>query len=313
MSSFASGSAPVTVDNWTGAAYVAPSTGKYMDVTSPVDGGVIGKVAVSGAADVEAAVVAAEAAYPAWSGRTNKSRAAVMFKFHELLNAHADEIAKLVTAESGKNHGEALASIAKGNETVEYACSLPQLVQGKIDMVSRGVMCQDMREPVGVVACVVPVNFPILVPMWTVPIALTMGNCVILKPSEKVPLAMHRVARLLQEAGVPEGVFQMVQGTREVVESICDHPKIPAVSFVGSSPVAKAVYERCRSHHKKVIALGGAKNHLVALPDCDAESAAHDIVSSFAGAAGQRCMAASVLVLVGDSGANGDGGGGVSE
>ena len=193
---------PITVNNWNGAADVESSTGKYMDVTSPVTGACIAKLAVSAAADVDAAVARAEAAYPAWAGRTVKSRAAVMLRLWGLLNAHADEIAKLVTAESGKNHGEALASIAKGNETVEYAASLPQLVQGKIEMVSRGVMCQDMREPVGVVACVVPFNFPVMVPMWTVPIALTMGNCVILKPSEKVPLAMHRVARLMAEVGL---------------------------------------------------------------------------------------------------------------
>lgn len=298
----------IVVDNWDGAKAIAPSTGKYMDVTSPVDGAVIGRVAVSAPADVEFAVAAAEAAYPAWASRTVKSRAAVMFRFHELLASHAEEIAGLVTAESGKNHGEALASIAKGNETVEYACSLPQLCQGKIEEVSRGVMCQDMREPVGIVSCVVPFNFPVMVPMWTIPIALTLGNCVILKPSEKVPLSMNRIARLMAEAGLPPGVFQMVQGTREVVEALCDHPKIPALTFVGSSPVAQAVHDRCRRHRKKVIALGGAKNHLVALPDCDAESAAHDIVSSFAGAAGQRCMAASVLIVVGDTGANASGG-----
>jgi len=224
----------------------------------------------------------------------------------QLLEDHADELAAIVTAESGKNRSESLASIAKGNETVEYACGLPSLVQCKKEEVSRGVHCEDQRDPVGIVASIVPFNFPIMVPMWTTPIALTMGNCVILKPSEKVPLTMHRVSRLMAQAGVPPGVFQMVQGTREVVETLCDHPKVSAVTFVGSSPVAKAVADRCRKHHKKVIALGGAKNHLVVLPDAEPKSAATDIVTSFAGAAGQRCMAASVLLLVGNEGSTAD-------
>jgi malonate-semialdehyde dehydrogenase (acetylating)/methylmalonate-semialdehyde dehydrogenase len=190
--------------------------------------------------------------------------------------------------------------VAKGNETVEYACSLPQLAQGNVLKVSSAVTCEDRRDPLGVIASIVPFNFPFMVPMWTVPIALVMGNTVVLKPSEKVPLTMHRVAKLFEEAGFPPGVFNMVQGTREAVESLIDHPSVKAVTFVGSSPVAKIVNNRCRDLGKRCTALGGAKNHLVALPDCDVEGAASDICASFAGCAGQRCMAASVLMLDGE-------------
>lgn len=189
--------------------------------------------------------------------------------------------------------------MAKGNETVEYACSLPQLAQGRSLRVSGNVDCLDRRDPLGVVACIVPFNFPFMVPMWTVPIALVMGNTVVLKPSEKVPMTMFRVAELFERAGFPAGVFNMVQGTREAVEAIIDHPTVKAVTFVGSSPVAKIVSSRCRALAKRCIALGGAKNHLVALPDCEIEGASSDICVSFAGCAGQRCMAASVLMTVG--------------
>lgn len=190
--------------------------------------------------------------------------------------------------------------MAKGNETVEYACSLPQLAQGNVLKVSGAVTCVDRRDPLGVIASIVPFNFPFMVPMWTVPIALVMGNTVVLKPSEKVPLTMHRVAKLFEEAGFPPGVFNMLQGTREAVESLIDHPSVKAVTFVGSSPVAKIVSNRCRDLGKRCTALGGAKNHLVALPDCEVEGAASDICVSFAGCAGQRCMAASVLMLDGE-------------
>jgi malonate-semialdehyde dehydrogenase (acetylating) / methylmalonate-semialdehyde dehydrogenase len=190
--------------------------------------------------------------------------------------------------------------VAKGNETVEYACSLPQVAQGKWLKVSSEVSCQDRRDPLGVIASIVPFNFPFMVPFWTVPIALVMGNVVILKPSEKVPLTMRRVASLFEQAGFPPGVFTMVQGTRECVEALIDHPDIKAVTFVGSSPVAKMVSTRCRALDKRCTALGGAKNHLVVLPDCESDGASSDICVSFAGCAGQRCMAASVLLLVGE-------------
>ncbi len=206
--------------------------------------------------------------------------------------------------ENGKNKAEALASVAKGNETVEYACSLPQLISGNIQQVSRGITCQEVREPLGIIASIVPFNFPVMVPMWTCPIALTTGNCVILKPSEKVPLTMNRVAQLMKQAGVPDGVFQVVNGAIDAVTSLVDHPHISAVTFVGSSRVAEIVSKRCRQLNKRVVALGGAKNHLVALPDANVDMASSDIVASFAGCAGQRCMAASVLLLVSEDNDN---------
>mmetsp|Transcript_16437 Transcript_16437/g.24246 ORF Transcript_16437/g.24246 Transcript_16437/m.24246 type:complete len:507 (+) Transcript_16437:132-1652(+) len=289
----------VMVDNYIGGKFVAPSTAKYLDVVNPANSHAIGKVGLSSSKDIDDAVAAAEAAFPAWSARTVKSRTAIMLKFHALVRENARELAELIVKENGKNLTEALADVAKGNETVEYACSLPQLCQGKQLQVSGGVYCVDRRDPLGVVASIVPFNFPFMVPFWTTPIALVMGNTVILKPSEKVPLTMRRVASLFQEAGFPDGVFNMVQGARDAVEAIIDHPKVKAVTFVGSSPVAKIVSARCRALNKKCTALGGAKNHLVTLPDCEMEGAASDICVSFAGCAGQRCMAASVLLLMG--------------
>uniref|UniRef100_A0AAV1UTB3 methylmalonate-semialdehyde dehydrogenase (CoA acylating) n=1 Tax=Peronospora matthiolae TaxID=2874970 RepID=A0AAV1UTB3_9STRA len=291
---------PLTALNLLNGAFVPPVEEKYIDVISPSTGQVIGKCALSSDTDVQQAVAKGQEAFAQWRRTTVKARAAIMFKFHALLKQYQDELVDLVVLENGKNRTEALASIVKGNETVEYACSLPQVVQGRTLQVSRGITCQEVREPLGVVACIVPFNFPIMVPMWTIPIALTMGNCVILKPSEKVPLTMSRVAELLLEAGVPSGVFQIINGTADPVNSLCDHPGIAAVTFVGSSHVAQLVARRCRALDKRVLALGGAKNHLVALPDADADVASKDIVASYAGCAGQRCMAASVLLLVGD-------------
>lgn len=318
----------VTVDNYISGKYVAPTSGKYLAVCNPANDSQIGSVGVSSASDVETAVAAAEAAFPTWSALTIKARAAIvsnntttmqqnsvakknhfshsastlsqMMKFHALIREHATELAQLIVLENGKNLTEALADVAKGNETVEYACSLPQLAQGNSLKVSGQVNCVDRRDALGVVASIVPFNFPFMVPMWTVPIALVMGNTVVLKPSEKVPLTMRRVAELFEKAGFPDGVFNMIQGTREAVETLIDHPSVKAITFVGSSPVAKIVSERCRALNKRCTALGGAKNHLVALPDCEIEGAASDICVSFAGCAGQRCMAASVLLLDGE-------------
>lgn len=274
-----------------------------MDVVSPASGAVVSKVPLGTADHVARAVDAGKKAFESWSTSTIKQRAAIMFRLKALIERDINELADLIVLENGKNFTEALADVAKGNETVEWASSLPQLAQGKTEEVSSGIHCTDSKHPLGVVGCIVPFNFPVMVPLWTVPIALTMGNCVILKPSEKVPRAMMKVAELMAEAGIPPGVFQMVQGAVEVVTSICDHPGIAAVTFVGSSKVAKIVSDRCHAVNKRVLALGGAKNHLIALPDADTGMAGRDVVASFAGCAGQRCMAASVLVLVGDCGA----------
>lgn len=286
-----------TVENYINGSFQAPATGEFLDVLSPADLSVVGKVAVSDTSDVAKAVDAASKAFLSWSSMTTKARAAIMMRFHALIREHAQELAELIVLENGKNITEALADVAKGNETVEYACSLPQLAQGRSLQVSGQVFCEDKRVPLGVVASIVPFNFPFMVPMWTMPIALVMGNTMILKPSEKVPLTMNRVGDLIEKAGFPPGVFNMVHGTKEAVQAIVQHPQVKAVTFVGSSPVAKIVREACHAGHKRCTALGGAKNHLVALHDCETEGAAKDIMVSFAGCAGQRCMAASVLLL----------------
>ena len=289
-----------TVDNYIGGQIVPPSSNQYLDVINPSTSTVIGKVALSTSSDVDSAVSAASAAFDSWSATTAKARAALMLEFHALVRSNAEELARLIVLENGKNMTEALADVAKGNETVEYACSLPQLMQGKIDLVSGGVTCRDRRDPLGVVASIVPFNFPFMVPHWTLPIALVSGNTIVLKPSEKVPLTMYKVIELFEQAGFPKGVVNMVNGTKDVVTSLIDHPLVKAVTFVGSSPVAKSVADRCHTWNKRCTALGGAKNHLIALPDCDIEGASSDIVVSYAGCAGQRCMAASVLLIVGD-------------
>jgi len=290
----------IKVDNYIDGVFVPPTTEEYLDVVCPSNGQVIAQVGLSSSDDVDTAVKCATQAFESWSGLTIKARASIMLKFHSLIRQHAQELAELIVQENGKNITEALADVAKGNETVEYACSLPQLAQGKQLQVSGQVSCCDERRPLGVVVSIVPFNFPFMVPMWTFPIALVMGNCMILKPSEKVPLTMHRVAQLVEEAGFPNGVFQMVQGTKDTVQSLLHHTDVKAVTFVGSSPVANIVASTCRTLNKRCTALGGAKNHLVALPDCHVDGAASDICVSFAGCAGQRCMAASVLLLIGN-------------
>jgi len=290
------------VHNYINGKFTPPasSASQSLPVINPSTSNAIGHVVLSSHQDVDDAVAAAHAAFPSWSRLTVKARAAVMLKFHSLVRTHAKELAEMIVKENGKNLTEALADVAKGNETVEYACSLPQLMQGKIDRVSTEVTCQDRRDPLGVVASIVPFNFPFMVPMWTLPIALVTGNTIVLKPSEKVPMTMMKVMSLMEEAGFPPGVVNLVQGTKEVVEGLIDHPLVRAVTFVGSSPIAKLVSERCHSRNKRCTALGGAKNHLIALPDCEVESTASDVVVSYAGCAGQRCMAASVLLVVGD-------------
>ncbi|CAE7564655.1 iolA1 [Symbiodinium microadriaticum] len=289
----------MALNNFIGGQFIPSSGTEAIDVINPATGKVVSRCPLSTAADVQAAVAAGAEAFQSWKTTTIKQRTAIMLKFHALVNQHATELAELIVKENGKNMTEALADVAKGNETVEWSCSLPQLAPGKLLEVSRGIQCAEYRDPLGVVSCIVPFNFPVMVPMWTFPIALTMGNCVILKPSEKVPGAMMRVVELLREAGIPDGVFQIVHGGAEVVNAICESDGIAAVSFVGSSKVAKIVFDKCNSRNKRVLSLGGAKNHLIAVPDCDVGMAARDIVASFAGCAGQRCMAASALILVG--------------
>jgi malonate-semialdehyde dehydrogenase (acetylating)/methylmalonate-semialdehyde dehydrogenase len=276
------------------------STLRSLDVISPIDGNPLATVPMSTAAELDAAVKAAKTAFPAWSKTPIKERVQVFFRYKYLLEKHSRELAELVQEENGKTYGEALAEIEKSVELTEFATSLPQLITGEVLEVSKGVECRTEHVPLGVVASIVPFNFPSMVPNWTIPNAIALGNCMILKPSEKVPLSSGRLAELLKEAGLPDGVFNIVNGDVEIVEAICDHPGIEAVSFVGSTKVAKFVYQRATSHYKRCLALGGAKNHLMVLPDAIPGMTAQNVAASMTGCAGQRCMAASAMVGVGN-------------
>lgn len=280
------------------AGRFVPASRELLDVVDPSSGRVISRVPLCGAEEVEAAVEAARLALPAWAATPIKERVQVLFRYRSLLERHVDELAALVTEENGKVADEARAEVLKSIELTEFACSLPQIAAGEVLEVSRGVECRTERQPVGVVASIAPFNFPNMVPNWTIPNAIALGNCLILKPSELVPLSAGRIAELLAEAGLPAGVFQVVHGGREAVEAVCDHPGIAAVSFVGSTRVAKIVYRRATANLKRALALGGAKNHLIVLPDADAEMTATNVVASMSGCAGQRCMAAAVMVAV---------------
>ncbi|MBI2797180.1 MAG: CoA-acylating methylmalonate-semialdehyde dehydrogenase [Gemmatimonadetes bacterium] len=272
-----------------------------LDVTDPSTGDIIARVPMSAAREVDRAVRAAASVHPAWAALPIKERVQVMFRYRNLLERHIDELTALVTEENGKIGIEARAEILKSIELTEFACSLPQIATGTVLEVSRGVECRVERFPVGVVGVITPFNFPNMVPNWSLPNALTLGNCVILKPSELVPLSGMRIAALLQEAGLPAGVLQVVHGGRDAVEALCDHPGIAGLTFVGSTKVAKIVYRRATGTLKRCLALGGAKNHLIVMPDADREMAATNIVASMSGCAGQRCMAASVMVAVADT------------
>jgi malonate-semialdehyde dehydrogenase (acetylating)/methylmalonate-semialdehyde dehydrogenase len=286
------------VRNYIGGQFV-PAGGRLLDVLNPSDGTTLSQVPLSTAADLDTAVRAAAEALPAWSERTVKERVQVFYRYRTLLEREFAGLAALVSEEHGKTRAEAEAEVAKAIELTEFACSMPQIVTGEVLEVSRGVECRTDRHPVGVVASIAPFNFPNMVPHWTIPNAIALGNCLILKPSELVPLSAGRIAELLAEAGLPAGVFGVVHGGRDVVEAICDHPGISAVTFVGSTRVAQLVYRRATAALKRVLALGGAKNHLLVLPDADLEMTSTNVVASMSGCTGQRCMAASVMVAVG--------------
>ena len=286
--------------NYINGKYVAASTSKTMDVVSPLDGNHLSTVPMSAYKDLDDAVQAAKAAFPAWSKTPIKERVQVFFRYKYLLEKHLKELSELCSEENGKTYGESVAEIEKCIELTEFATSLPQLVTGEVLEVSRGVECRTEHVPLGVVASIVPFNFPSMVPNWTIPNAIALGNCMIIKPSEKVPLSCGRLAELLKEAGLPDGVFNIVHGDTEIVEAICDHPGIEAVSFVGSTKVAKIVYQRSTQNLKRCLALGGAKNHLMVLPDAIPAMTAQNVAASMSGCAGQRCMAASAMVGVGN-------------
>ncbi len=288
------------VQNFINGAFVNASGSTSMEVISPIDGLLLSTVPMSSPTDLDAAVSAATAAFPAWNKTPIKERVQVFFRYKYLLEKNLQELAELCSAENGKTYGESVAEIEKSIELTEFACSLPQLVTGEVLEVSRGVECRTEHVALGVVASIVPFNFPSMVPNWTLPNAIALGNCMVLKPSEKVPLSSGRLALLLKEAGLPDGVFNIVHGDAGIVNAICDHPGIEAVSFVGSTKVARLVYQRATGNLKRCLALGGAKNHLLVLPDALPAMTAQNVAASMSGCAGQRCMAASAMIGVGN-------------
>lgn len=287
--------------NLIGGAWVAAASTRSREVRSPYDGQLIARVGLSERADVAAAVESAGRAFPAWAATPIKERVRPLQRFYELVQREAESLARTVAAESGKLPAEAFAGIQRGLEVVEFALSLPNVDRGGALEVSRGVTCEYRREPLGVVVGITPFNFPAMVPMWLFPIALALGNAFVLKPSEKVPLTACRLGELMLEAELPPGLFSVVHGDRAAVEALIDDPAVRAVGFVGSTPAARAVHSRATSLGKRALCLGGAKNHLVVMPDADLALTAKAVVDSFTGCAGQRCMAASVCVLVGSA------------
>ena len=289
------------LDNYVGGRWTpAIDAGEMLDVTDPANGQVLARVPLCGAADVDAAVAAARAALPEWRAVATIARARMLFDLRERLVARSDEFARCVTTEMGKTLVDSRAEVARMIEMVECACAVPTTMQGRIlEDVSRNIDTEFVRQPVGVCAAIVPFNFPAMVPFWFLPFAIACGNAFILKPSEQVPLTQQLVFEEIDALGLPPGVVNLVNGGQEVVERILDHPQIDAVSFVGSAPVARIVYERAAQAGKRVQALGGAKNHMVVMPDAVMDRAVEGIIGSAFGAAGQRCMAGSVVVAVG--------------
>jgi malonate-semialdehyde dehydrogenase (acetylating)/methylmalonate-semialdehyde dehydrogenase len=288
-----------TVPCWIGGKPAVPA-GRMGEVYNPATGQVTKRVPYCDAAAIDAAVKAASAAYPEWRDVSILRRARVMQKFLALLQANQMDIARLITAEHGKTLPDAMGSVQRGIEVVEFACGIPQLLKGEYsENVGTAVDTHTVRQPVGVCAGITPFNFPAMVPLWMFPMAIACGNTFILKPSEKVPSASIRMAQLFREAGLPDGVFNVVHGDKAAVDAILAHPGISAVSFVGSTPIAKYIYETCAKNGKRVQALGGAKNHAVVLPDADLEFAADALIGAAYGSAGERCMAISAVVAVG--------------
>jgi malonate-semialdehyde dehydrogenase (acetylating)/methylmalonate-semialdehyde dehydrogenase len=290
------------LDNYVAGKWTPATSSEQLPVTNPATGDVLAQVPLSSAADLDAAVAAARAALPAWRAVSVIERARLLFGLREALDARREDLARSVTLEMGKTIADARAEVARMIEMVEAACAVPTTMQGRIlEDVSRNVDAETVRQPVGVCAAIVPFNFPAMVPFWFLPFAIACGNSFILKPSEQVPLTQQIAFELLDALDLPPGVVNLVNGGREVVEGILDHPGIDAVSFVGSAPVARIVYERAAKAGKRVQALGGAKNHMVVLPDAVIDKTVQGIIGSAFGAAGQRCMAGSVVVTVGEA------------
>lgn len=288
------------VKNFINGEFKSGSSTKTHSVISPLDGKELATFNESTIDDLNEIIVAAQKAQKAWQKITLKDRVQIFYKYKQLLEKNSEELTEIIHRENGKIHSEAKAEVDKAIELTEFACSLPQFINGENMEVSKGVFCSSTKVPLGIVASIVPFNFPIMVPHWTIVNAIALGNAFILKPSESVPISSQYTAKLLKQAGLPDGLFNIINGTQTTVENICDHPGIQAITFVGSTKVAKIVYQRASNNLKQVLALGGAKNHILLLPDAHPEMASTNIAASMSGCAGQRCMAASTLIAVGN-------------
>jgi len=292
-----------TVTHFIGGQRIDSDSGRYADVFNPALGKPVARVALGTASDVGDAVAAAAAAFPAWSNTPPLTRARVLFRYLQLIQQNADEMAKVLTREHGKTFSDAQGEVARGIEIVEFAVGIPHLLKGEFtDQIARGIDAWSLRQPLGVVAGITPFNFPVMVPMWMFPVAIACGNTFILKPSERDPSSSLMHADLLKQAGLPDGVFNIIQGDKVTVDALLDHPEVQAISFVGSTPIAEYIYARGCANGKRVQALGGAKNHMVVMPDADMTMATDALIGAAYGSAGERCMAISVVVAVGDAG-----------
>ena len=292
-----------TLHHWKSGAPYEGSSGRFGDVTNPATGEVTAQVAFAGEEDVQAVVAAAVAAFPQWRDTSLAKRTQILFTFRELLNARKEELAAIITAEHGKVLSDALGEVTRGQEVVEFACGIPHLLKGAFtENASTKVDVHSVRQPIGVAGIISPFNFPAMVPMWFYPVAIAAGNTVVVKPSEKDPTASLWIGELWREAGLPDGVYNVVNGDKVAVDGLLTHPDVASISFVGSTPIARYVYETGTAHGKRVQALGGAKNHMLVLPDADLDLAADQAVNAGFGSAGERCMAISAVLAVGDIG-----------
>jgi malonate-semialdehyde dehydrogenase (acetylating)/methylmalonate-semialdehyde dehydrogenase len=293
--------APAPIPHFIDGRRIEVADGPHSAVFDPATGRQTGSLPLADAAQVDAAVAAAQAAFPAWAATPPQKRARVMFKLRELIESRADQLAAQITAEHGKTHSDALGEVSRGLEVVEFACGIPHLLKGEVtENVAAGVDAHSFRQPLGVVAGITPFNFPAMVPLWMAPIAIACGNSFVLKPSERDPSASLLLADWFAEAGLPAGVFNVVHGDKRAVDALLEHLDVKAISFVGSTPIAKYIYETGTRHGKRVQALGGAKNHMLVMPDADLDQVADALMGAGYGSAGERCMAISVATVVGD-------------
>jgi malonate-semialdehyde dehydrogenase (acetylating)/methylmalonate-semialdehyde dehydrogenase len=294
------------IPHWINGAPVVGTSGRYSDVYNPATGLVQARLSLASTEEIRSAVAAAKSAFPAWAASPPLRRARVLFRFRELFEANLDRIAAAITSEHGKVLSDAKGEATRGLEVVEFATGIPQMLKGEFsEQVGNGIDSWSMRQPLGVVAGITPFNFPAMVPMWMFPVAIACGNTFVLKPSERDPSASMLIAELLTEAGLPKGVFNVLHGDKTAVDGLLDHPDVQAISFVGSTPIAEYVYTRGTANGKRMQALGGAKNHMIVMPDADLDQAADALVGAAYGSAGERCMAISVAVTVGNSTADG--------